>query len=38
MLAIAEERRRLSMEQYEVDGLPPFMRSILIAEKPAIEP
>jgi hypothetical protein len=38
MLAIAEERRRLSMEQYEVDGLPPFMRSISIAEKPAIEP
>src|SRR5208282_5871269 len=28
MLALAEERRRASMAQYEVDGLPPFVRSL----------
>lgn len=35
MLVIAEERRRFSMEQYEADGLPPFMRPVSITENAA---
>ncbi len=35
MLVMAEERRRLSMEQFEADGLPPFMRRVSITENSA---
>jgi hypothetical protein len=36
MLVMAEERRRASMEQFEADGLPPFMRPVKVTENPAI--
>jgi len=34
MVAMSEERRRVSMEQYETDGLPPFMRPAGVADDP----
>jgi hypothetical protein len=36
MLVMVEERRRLSMEQFEADGLPPFMRVISVTEDAAV--
>jgi hypothetical protein len=33
MVVMGEERRRVSMEQYEVDGLPPFMRPVTVTEE-----
>jgi hypothetical protein len=38
MLIMAEERRRSSMEQFEADGLPPFMRPVTVTESPIIKP
>jgi hypothetical protein len=39
MLTMAEGRRLASMEQYEADGLPPFMRPVTVTENTdAIEP
>ena len=35
MLAMAEERRRVSMEQFEADGLPPFQRPVTVTEEPS---
>lgn len=37
MVIMGEERRRVSMEQYEADSLPPFMRPITVTEKPRNE-
>jgi hypothetical protein len=32
VVEMAEARRKVSMEQYEADGLPPFARSVTVTE------